>query len=1110
MNLVRFLRRWRSLGVLTLLSMAVALMPQRSFACALNDPSCFVHAPLYDQLASWARDLWMLNRSGLVIAHWLEDMRTWLIDSVMVNAFTALTEPVKFLFYVALVVAWFIFLISFMVQFVIDLRWVDLRRAARPILVAFVVFALGGQCIKQVEELRVVVGSLLQGIATDATQTFQAPPLSAADANDLPSDARSSESIYAQSTACGTPARSSQALYLNDYAARYLWSNADDIHCADAASFAQGFRTTYFPHDDISDESESQRREALQRASAGFTRQITGVVMVFAAIVEQLLHLLFALALALVWIALLLSLVFAVFLPTETLFSSQVKAILTILRTSWTASFVLGLGLSLVSIAAAAGSAMLLLVCGCALLALCIWQSKQALGMMTLAGESLNMTSGGAIEATGGMLKGWATTAAVVGAAVATGGGSAMVGAVGSTMLRRAGRSVGDNPLSQAAGRVLTNRVADKIDSHTQDARLTADADLSDAEAAWYERSYPVADGATIPLDAARSNARETPSTGTPDRTPDGVAPAAAPATSEHAQALRSQARDQRARVLDRQAERARQKRNFGKADQLRVQAAQLRGDTPRPARDEPESITSPDPDPLVLERALEQLHEAQDDPEAQRRILAETARAAQRQAQVVAVQRRARRNEQDADTPTAIQVIDPVQRDGSSVDAPRSETAAPADGLTRPMRRLFGLRPTPPALRVVDQEIAVLAAQISQLEADTPAAPTDDARAADVAQLAGLRQRLTAVQEQRAATRPTSPALLTEALTKQGAVAQEGPVAVARTADGLVVHGHPVTAVEPTADGNRALVTEGGTVTIAAADAATVLTLPVDQALRVPTIPSNQAAAAAAGTDVPATTSHPHAATGATVPLPRDAAAPAVPPVVLSDSTGTSTAPAAPAAPAAGTPTAPAAASRNTGDQPHVGAVAATTDVLPARPAPAANGTGTHHAPVIVGAAAAASVPVMDAAPGAAGAPSAGAPANVPTGSPQMVPAPVPAPVAPPVAAPVAHPVAAPVAHPVPVAPAVAPPVAQPVPAPVPAPVASSAPVTPAPAATEARRPAGQPTRAPRAAVLPVVPEVRSRPDQPVPTLPTDAAVVSQPAAAQPWKRHKKEMQDA
>ncbi len=61
-------------------------------------------------------------------------------------------------------------------------------------------------------------------------------------------------------------------------------------------------------------------------------------------------------------------------------------------------------------------------------------------------------------------------------------------------------------------------------------------------------------------------------------------------------------------------------------------------------------------------------------------------------------------------------------------------------------------------------------------------------------------------------------------------------PLTVAQTAGGLVAGGHAVHDTGTLADGRRILVTEGGIVTLAPAVGVRVMTMPVGQALRVPT----------------------------------------------------------------------------------------------------------------------------------------------------------------------------------------------------------------------------------------------------------------------------------
>lgn len=669
------------------------LLPQAVFAgCQITDPGCYIDDFAHRQLYQFDLSIWQINRAGLVLARWLEDLRVWLTDSVFTDAFTTLTQPVKFAFYLALILAWLIFIISFMVQSFIDLRWVDLRRATRPILLAVFIFTFGGSLLKGTEQARLIGGTMLQQAASEAVQAAEAPQVPTENTGDM---ADASSSIYNSGTSCGTPARSQSAMFLNDYSARYLWSNADDVHCADVMALAGEFYNKYFPYgQNIGNQSDSDtRQKAVGWAAQGGIRQVTGVFMMTGAIIEQIVQLMFAVALALVWFGILISLVFAVFVPTEELFSSQIKALLSVLRASWLASFLIGLGLAVLQIVAKSGNGFLVLICGLVLIAVAIWQGKQALQTMSTALSAVSAASGSAPQAVGGMIKSWGMTAAMVAGVAATGGGlGAALTSVGSTMVRRAGRSVGDNPISEAAGRVLSNRVADRLDNYTQDQRIGQDASLNAAEAAWYERG----EYADVGTPAADGDAKQ------------------------QAEAAQQRAREQQARVLERQAERARQKRNFAKAAQLRREASKIRGG-PAQRPDLDTTALEPDMDTAEMDLALEQLHEAQDDPEMQRRILAETAALAQRRAQLKAMRNLALREKRFDDAKAAI---------GELHDLPMEQAEEPAaTGPAQPRRRRLSVvrgptrmvKTLPPVLEPSREAVAAADVPAEVTNADDP-----------------------------------------------------------------------------------------------------------------------------------------------------------------------------------------------------------------------------------------------------------------------------------------------------------------------------------------------------------------------------------------------------
>lgn len=1080
---------------------AALLAPQAVFAgCQITDPGCYIDDFAHNQLYQFDLSIWQINRAGLVLARWLEDLRVWLTDSVFADAFTTLKEPVKFFFYLALILAWLIFIISFMVQNFIDLRWVDLRRAMRPILLAVFIFTFGGTLLKETEQVRLIGGTILQQAASEAVQAAEAPRVPTENTGDM---ADASSSIYNSATSCGTPARSQSAMFLNDYSARYLWSNAEDIHCADLMALAGEFYNKYFPYgQNISNETDPDRRQlAVAWAAQGGMRQVTGVFMMAGAIIEQIVQLMFAVALALVWFGILISLVFAVFVPTEELFSSQIKALLSVLRSSWLASFLIGLGLAVLQIVAKSGNGFLVLICGLVLIAVAIWQGKQALQTMSTALSAVSTATGSAPQAVGGMIKSWGMTAALVAGVAATGGGlGAALGSVGSTMVRRAGRSVGDNPLSEAAGRVLSNRVADRLDNYTQDQRIQQDAKLNAAEAAWYERGE-YADAGTSAADAD---------------------------AKQQAEAARQRAREQQARVLERRAERARQARNFAKAGQLRREASKLRGG-PAQRLDLDATTLEPDMDPAEMDRALEKLHEAHDDPEMQRRVLAETAALAQRRAQLKLIRNQALREKRSDDAKAAIGELRDLPADQQGQEA----AAAPAQPRRRRARVVRGpsrmVKTLPP---VLEPGRDAPAAGVL----DTPATPD----ASDDPNLIRFN--------------PASvPSKEVEAEHLPAASEAEQDVRISYDPEhGMSVNGIPVLDLRYSDDGRTAVLrTVHRTITVANTWGGNLaqahgreqkgrIARRTDLANTSAVAAPGTAAAAAAGQVGPETSGMPAATDG----QPGD---------TKSSEQGTIASANAPTAtngqPTTVTPgqsaraqAAPRAARGTTAQAAQPGAATNSMANTAAPPAASANPTtirsgDAEQATIAPAAVAAAPVPHV-VAPSAPAAPVT--PGATPASVPQAVPVastPVAAPtttsaaapvVAPAPSAPNVAPVEVPAAASAPVSSASAPPIASGTPAavkPAPrasndlplnaaiAPASAATPVAPAGAAVSAEeRGPVQPTRATAGPVLPKVVEVRGRADaadhrpETTPAVPvvTAASTKSATTTRQPWKRRK------
>ena len=172
---------------LAALAFSAALAPSAARACELTDPGCYIDDFAHQQIRELALSIWQINRAGLALARWLEDLRGWLIETVLVDAFTTLVGPVRWMFFLALIMAWMIFVISFMVQALVDLRWVDLRRAARPILLALLVFAKGGALLQESEHIRLLGSGMLQSIAQSAVPA-SVPAISMVSSGELASE----------------------------------------------------------------------------------------------------------------------------------------------------------------------------------------------------------------------------------------------------------------------------------------------------------------------------------------------------------------------------------------------------------------------------------------------------------------------------------------------------------------------------------------------------------------------------------------------------------------------------------------------------------------------------------------------------------------------------------------------------------------------------------------------------------------------------------------------------------------------------------------------------------------------------------------------------------
>lgn len=431
----RRLNRRVNLFLVLCLSITWALLPQRAWAaCGPTDPGACMDNALYQGELMLMAFLWDINQTILLLARNIEALREWLVTDVLGTAFDAVAAGIQFPFWIAAAIAWLLFVIGYFLQAIVDgLSWVNLKRLIKYAGLAMFLFQIGSQAMSVTEQLRVSVG---QGFATIAGSSTSSTTkkLDFYATNDSSMD--SPHTIYGDNSCPGMETkRATSGMYLNDYTANYLWADAKDIHCPAKAEgrvdVPVEFGNRYAPPPmQIDNEYPSDRQAKMIKAWDGVSRMGWGIILAIGAVVEQIMHLLFALALASTWLGLLVALLFALFVPTEGMFKSQVDGIITTLRVSWLASFWMGLALSVLNLAAQSGNGLIVGGIGILTLALAIWQVKTASQTFMSAMNGMSGLMGNAPSAVGGALKGIAGGPL----GIAAGAAGALMGAGGAVM----------------------------------------------------------------------------------------------------------------------------------------------------------------------------------------------------------------------------------------------------------------------------------------------------------------------------------------------------------------------------------------------------------------------------------------------------------------------------------------------------------------------------------------------------------------------------------------------------------------------------------------------------------------------------------------------------
>ncbi|HEX6288243.1 MAG TPA: hypothetical protein VFZ66_03590 [Herpetosiphonaceae bacterium] len=439
-------RRW----VIRLASLVVVwwlLVPPRArAACGVTDPGACMDTALYQGELLLLALLWDINQTLLLVARNVEALREWLVTEVLGTAFDAMIAGIQFPFWIAAAIAWLLFVVGYFLQALVDgLPWVRLKRLIWYAGLAMFLFNVGSQAVSATEQIRVSAGRGFALIAQSSINSVT-EQLDFYAADDSSMDAP--HTIYGEDVCPGlSTRRATPGLYLNDLAANYLWADAKDIHCPDQAQgradVPVAFGERYAPPPtQIGDEQPDARQRKQKLAWDGVARLSWGLPLAAAGLIEQLMHLLFALALASTWIGLLIGLLFALFVATEGMFKEHLQGIITTWKTAWLGSFWMALVLGVLYLAAQSGSGVIVgglgvLACGVA-----VWQTKTAAQSFLTAAQGVSGVMSQAPSATFGALKGMLGPAGLL-AGAALGAGGALLGARDAVSTYREGRELG-------------------------------------------------------------------------------------------------------------------------------------------------------------------------------------------------------------------------------------------------------------------------------------------------------------------------------------------------------------------------------------------------------------------------------------------------------------------------------------------------------------------------------------------------------------------------------------------------------------------------------------------------------------------------------------------
>jgi predicted flap endonuclease-1-like 5' DNA nuclease len=407
-----------------------------------------VFQAIYTILHFLAGIFWTLNQALILVGYFLMTLTNWLVADAFKPLIEQVVNQTDGLLLPIFTIAMLVLAITYLVSVFAQIKIVEMRSALMWLLFAVFIFQFAPELYEGMEQLRRGLGG-----------EFYTAGYNSLDGETGSIEGLNNIGVSAQ-VAMDTPINEFGA-FVNfdtsidglDVAMAYLYASGCDVlrtsGCIELGWLPSEWYLTASGHayfDNLKSGTfyptmtNDERQASLSRASDGIWRAFSGVIVSFFGLLEQVIHLILAIAMGFSFVSLGIAVLFAFFKRTETITWAVFNMIVELFVQSIITSVLLSVVLTFVIIGAGTGNAVLLLGSSFVMI---IFMVLLIRGALTALSRSINGLIGALSTAAGGAL------------GTLTGAGSDVMSGIGAGVGAAAALQRGAS-LGQAAGLLLS------------------------------------------------------------------------------------------------------------------------------------------------------------------------------------------------------------------------------------------------------------------------------------------------------------------------------------------------------------------------------------------------------------------------------------------------------------------------------------------------------------------------------------------------------------------------------------------------------------------------------------------------------------------------------